>query len=265
VLYIDFEDDEAGVAGRLLTLGAKRALIAERFHYLRPHSALNAVTDTEDFGEVLRTYRPTLSVIDGITEAMAMFSLNPLDNLDVAKFGILTRGIAGESTAVVSLDHVKKDRESRGRYALGAVHKLNALDGAGYILENRHPFGIGIRGVSTVKIAKDRPAQLRVNALPSNGGLHWYGDLVLASRDEDFAEVSIEPPHERAEDFRPTVMMAKIATILSEHGPRSKRALRLLVPGKHETKDLALEYLIIDGYVTEKTPHALIKPYELKV
>ena len=103
---------------------------------------------------------------------------------------------------MASLDHVTKDREGRGRYAIGAVHKLNALDGGAYILENRHPFGVGRTGRSTVRVAKDRPGQLRRNALPSGNGLHWYGDLVLKSVDEDFAEVTIYP--------RPNVTMMMI-------------------------------------------------------
>jgi hypothetical protein len=263
VLYIDFEDDEGTVVGRLLTLSAARNLIEAQFHYLRPESPLYESRNLAALRDLAVEHRPTLAFLDGTTEAMTMHGLNPLDNVDAAKFGrLLPRRLASAGAAVANLDHVAKDREGRGRYAIGAVHKLNGLDGASYILENRQPFGIGLTGRSTIRIAKDRPGQLRRNSLPSTSSMHWYGDLVLESHGEEFAEVSVEPPHEKAEHFRPTIVMAKIAKALTDHGPMSKRSLRLLIQGKHEVKDQALEYLILDGYVTEQTPHALIKPYE---
>ena len=111
-------------------------------------------------------------------------------------------------------------------------------------------------------IAKDRPGQLRRNGLPSSGGMHWFGDLVLKSQGEDFAEVSIEPPHERDENFRPTILMERIAKALTVHGPfPSKNALEKAVPGRAQTIRDALAYLILDGYVSDSTPYALLRPY----
>lgn len=263
VLYLDFEDDEGGVVGRLLTLGLRREAIAARFHYVRPESPLGSGIHLDDLRQLTDAYKPTLAVLDGVTEAMTMHGLNPLDNVDAALFGrMLPRRLADTGCAVVNLDHVTKDREGRGRYALGAVHKLNGLDGGAYLLENRSPFGVGLTGRSTIKIAKDRPGQLRAHALPSSGGLHWYGDLVLVSHDQDYAEVSVEPPHEAPDDFKPTVLMQRVATLLAEKGPQSQRVICELTTGKALTIRSALAHLIADGYVSDKTPHSLLKPYE---
>lgn len=265
VLYLDFEDDQGTVAGRLLTLGASRSTIASHFHYLRPESPLGSGIHADDLHQLLEAHQPTLAVIDGVTEAMTMHGLNPLDNVDAARFGrILPRRLTVAGCAVANLDHVTKSSDSRGRYALGAVHKLNGLDGGAYLLENRSAFGVGLTGRSTIKIAKDRPGQLRAHALPSAGGLHWYGDLVLQSHGEDFAEVAIEPPHEAGDDFRPTIYMRRIADLLTEKGPLSQRIICELVRGKTPTIRTALAHLIADGYVTTKTPHQLLKPYDPK-
>jgi len=267
VVYIDFEDDEGGVVGRLLTLGVDRETIREYFHYLRPSDQLGTGVHRDDLHRVLSEHTPTLAILDGITEAMTMHGLNPLDNADAAKFGrMLPRYITEYGAASVSCDHVTKDRDGRGRYALGAVHKLNGLDGAQYTLENRTPFGIGLTGRSTIKLAKDRPGQLRKNGLPSSAGMVWYGDLMLASPGEglfvaEHTKVSIEPPHERAEDFRPTVLMGRIAGALTEHGPLAQRRVIAAVSGKTDAIRAALDCLILDGYVSEKTPHELLKPY----
>lgn len=263
VLYLDFEDDAGGVIGRLLTLGAHRDLIRTHFHYLRPDTPIGTGVHRDDLRTLVQQHRPTLAVLDGITEAMTLHGLNPNSNDDAATFNnLLPRPIAKTGAAVVSLDHVTKDRESRGKYALGAAHKLNALDGAQYLLENRSVFGIGLTGRSTIKIAKDRPAQLRKASQPTGQGLYWFGDLVLESHAEEFAEVSIEPPHERDENWRPHHVMGRVARALTQHGPLSQRKIIAAVGGKRQTAINALNFLILDGYVSEETPHELVKPYE---
>lgn len=263
VVYYDFEDDKGPVVTRLLTCGLSPASIEQFFHYQRPEQPLGSGIHLDDLNAVISEYRPTLGVIDGITEAMNMHGLDPLDNADAAKFGrILPRRITAHGTACVSLDHVTKSSETRGRYSIGAVHKLNAVDGAAYVLENRSPFGFGLTGRSTIRVAKDRPGQLRKHALPSTG-MHWYGDLVLTSHAEMFSELIVEAPHERA-DFRPTVLMTRISEAIQRHGPLSQRRMRAAVQGKNEAISTALELLILDGFVTEQSPHSLIKPYPEK-
>jgi hypothetical protein len=216
-----------------------------------------------DLHELLDTYHSTLVIVDGVTEAMTMHNLNPLDNVDVAKFnGQLIKPLTDSGAAVVSLDHVVKDRENRSRYALGGVHKLNVVTGAAYVLTNREPFGVGMTGRSTLAIAKDRPGQLRPFGVRSTGDLIWYGDLVLDSLGWDLAELSIEPAQARDDTFRPTKIMAAMTDLLAEKGPLAKRRILAGVSGKTSTKSDALDLLILDGYVSDKTPHELLKPYE---
>jgi hypothetical protein len=262
VVYMDFEDDEGGIVGRLLALGASRDSIRDRFAYIKPEESIAALGNREDLAQVLGDLHPTLAVLDGVTEAMAMHSLEMKDNTDIAVFGaLLPKWIASSGPATVALDHVVKDREQRGRYAIGGVHKLNGLNGAAYVLENRTPFTIGTVGRSTVYVTKDRPGQIRRHTLPASDRRHWFADLVMTSHNEAFVEVDLAPPTERAEDFRPTVLMARIAAALTEHGPLSQRRLMAAAKGKSESKREALDLLILDGYVSEKTPHGLLKPY----
>jgi AAA domain len=264
VVFLDFEDDEGGVVGRQLTIGTDKAAIRERFAYLRPEESIEALGNRDDLAQVLGDLRPTLVILDGVTEAMSLHGLEMKDNTDVARFGqLLPRWIADQGPATVALDHVVKDKEGRGRYSIGGVHKLNGLNGAAYLLENRTPFGIGVTGKSTVRIAKDRPGQLRRHALPSGSGLPWFGDLVLISHSEAVADVALAAPIERTDEtFRPTTVMAKIAKLLQEKGPQSQRTILALVGGKRDTAILALRTLIAEGYVSDKTPHALLKPYQ---
>lgn len=264
VIYLDFEDDRGPVVNRLLSLGADADAILERFHYIRPESPLSAVPNGSDIADVFQQYQPTLVILDGVTEAMTLHGLNPLDNADCAKFGrMLPRRMADLGAAVASLDHLTKSSEGRGRYAIGAVHKLNSLDGAAYLLENRTALGIGLVGRTTISIAKDRPGQLRRHALPRSGS-HWFADLVVDATDGDETciQVGIRPPDaEAGTDKKPTYLMAKVAAALGEHGTMSQRQIIAVVGGKRDYVIKALSLLQVEGYVSNKTPHELLKPY----
>lgn len=260
VVYIDFEDNEGGIVPRLVALGADPLDISARFHYLRPEDPVGTGIHADDLTGLLRDVRPSLGVIDGVTDALGLHGLDANSNADVAKFTrLLPRRITQAGAASVALDHLTKSTEGRGRYSIGGVHKLNGLDGAAYLLENRSPIGAGLSGKSTVRIAKDRPGQLRKHALPSAQNLPWMGDLIVDIDESGFAEGQIAAPAAKEDGFRPTVYMGRIMEAIEERGPLSKRMIRAAVKGKATTVDTALDALILDGYLTETTPHTRLK------
>lgn len=270
VVFVDFEDDAPGVVGRLLALGADRDHIRDRFAYIRPEDPLTIGFNRQEIGQALHDLRPTFVPVDGVTEGMAMHGMELKDNTDVAKFGrLLLRPIAELGAAVATLDHVVKDKEGRGRYAIGGVHKLNGLNGGMYVLENRTPFGVGLTGKSTVRIAKDRPGQLRRHALPHTSGMHWFADFVLKSHDETFAEAALYVPVEDNGPFRPTGVMKKVAAALAgARDPLGVNDIQDRVGGRKEVTRSAVACLVDEGYV-EVTPgpnraklHRLVKPFE---
>lgn len=252
VLYLDFEDDAGGVVGRLLALGARPDDVRARFHYVRPE-ARPTNTDLLDLGQLLHLH-PTLAIVDGVTEAMSLFGLELKDNTDVARFGrMLLRPLSASGAAVATLDHVVKSSEHRGRYSLGGVHKLNGLNGVMYVLENVRPFGVGVTGKSIVRIAKDRPAQLRRHALPHSSGMHWFADLVIASQCEEFAEAQLRPPAPRADDDHQAeaegkrlaeLQTAILAALAKARQPLSKAEVEDRVTGKAADKRRALAALV---------------------
>lgn len=269
VVFIDFEDDALGVVRRLLALGANARDISDRFAYIRPEEPLGVRLNRQDLAQAIFDLRPTFVPIDGVTEGMSMHGLELKDNTDVATFGrMLMRPIAEQGAAVATLDHVVKDKEGRGRYAIGGAHKLNGLNGAMYMIENRSPFGLGVDGRSTVRIAKDRPGQLRRHALPHSSGLHWFADLVLKSHDETFTEGCLYPPVEHTGPFRPTTLMVKVSEALARAPqPLSVREVQDRVTGNSSTIRAALAALVDEGYVTVEGGarnarlHRLVKPF----
>ncbi|MFS0883979.1 AAA family ATPase [Aeromicrobium sp. 179-A 4D2 NHS] len=264
VVYVDFEDDEGGIVNRLLAMQLGPDLIRARFHYLRPTVALGTGINLDDLRGLLTTVEPSLVVLDGVTEAMTLHGMDPLNNKDIATFGrILPRPIADVGPAVVCLDHVVKSTESRGRYALGGVHKLNGLDGAAFVLESRKPLGIGLTGITTVRIAKDRPGQLRKHGLPGRDGMFWFADLRVTTEVEGMTEVEVVAPESKSETtMRPTRVMANICQALADKGDMSGRQIEAVVTGKSRTIRDAIALLQVEGYVSNGTPIRLIKPFE---
>ncbi|MFH9413992.1 DnaB-like helicase N-terminal domain-containing protein [Streptomyces rochei] len=272
VAYLDFEDSEAGVVSRLLLIGANPDDIARLFHYVRPGSTPTPV-QLRQFIARIGDVGPSLIIVDGVTEAMVMLGLELTDNSEVAKFGrMLLRPLADTGAAVVPLDHVVKSTESRGRYALGGVHKLNAVDGVQYMLEAVRPFGINTEGRSRLRIAKDRPAQIRRHALPGGRNpMHWFADLVIRSEGEEFAEAHLYPPVQHNDDPQETAAVkdkaaqeeadikdreaAVLDALAKATEPMSKNALEELIPGRASVTRRALTRLVHAGrVVTEQGP-----------
>lgn len=269
-LYLDFEDDAGGIVGRLLTMGVNRDAIRDRFAYIRPEEPIINQGNKSALIEVLADLRPTLAVIDGVTEAMSMHGLELKDNKDVALFGrMIQRPIAESGAATVALDHVVKDREQqRGGYAIGGVHKLNGLNGAMYLLENKTAFGIGRTGESRLFVRKDRPGQLRRNALSRGEGRFLYATMCVESHDESFAEWSLKPPEELSDQpFRPTAVMGKVSrALVAAPGGLSGKSVETAVTGKNDVIRLALEMLVSEGYAVKEKQgaayiHKSVKPF----
>jgi hypothetical protein len=264
VVFIDPEDDEASVVGRMLLLGAEPAHILERFHYIRPEEPLgpNAVLLDELLGDI----KPSFAVVDGVTEAMVMHGLNPLDNADCAKFGrMLPRRLAACGAAVAASDHVRKDGDS-SRYSIGAVHKLNGLNGAAYVLENKEAFGFGRSGTSRLYLAKDRPGQLRRHSRPSKAGLFLFGEFVMESLEGGVHNHAYVRPAEIGEQsmpFRPTLLMQRVSdTLIANPAGLSQNAVETLTTGKASGIRTALELLVNEAYVIKvKNVHKSVKPF----
>jgi hypothetical protein len=147
VLYLDFEDSAPTIVSRLRALGVTDDRIRDGFIYIRPHEPL---TDgaARDALDAAFAREPELVVIDGVTEALTIHGLDLGDNADVARWLELLPRLAGRSgAAVVLVDHVVKAPEARGRYALGAQHKLAGVDVA-YSLAVVEPFARGAPGWS---------------------------------------------------------------------------------------------------------------------
>jgi len=161
VIYIDFESDASDVVTRLKALGVSRANLLQYFSYIRPEGARDA--DDPYWQAILEPNSATLIIIDGVTESLTMWGGESKDNDAITRWmRLFPRTVATASgAAVVLIDHITKNAETRGRFAIGGQAKLATIDGAAYLVEPLEALAPGRTGTLTMRVTKDRPGFVR--------------------------------------------------------------------------------------------------------
>jgi hypothetical protein len=237
VLWIDYEDDDRTVVARLWAAGATDEAIALRLTYLRPDEPLQDrhgrwTNGGLDFAELVAGNTYDLAVIDGVTEAMVTEGLELGDNADIAVWlrRLPRRIVAETGAATACIDHVTKNREDRGRYAIGGQHKLAGLDGAAYTFELVRPFARPTgtdpaTGVVVIKVAKDRGGWVRAQAMDGRVAV-----MNLASYPDGTITIDLDPPGQR--DTVDLAVVGRILTYLAAYDGSSQRRIEENVEGK---------------------------------
>lgn len=247
VLYLDYEDSLAGIVGRLMALGADPADVVDRFLYLKQDGPFGTAEKLE-LGGRLKVLNPDLVILDGVAEALSRDGLSEDRATEVVEWiEKLPRWLARTGAAVVMLDHVAKDKETRGRWARGSSAKLAAVDGAAYEVNVVTAFSRHKAGRVDLKVAKDRPGSFELGSIAATVKItpHADGERVVL---ELVPAESIKP----SDPFRPTATMKRISDELERSKiPVSAKGLRLLIPGaKPKTVAEALARLQSEGWVT---------------
>ena len=261
VLYVDFEDNQRGVLARLRSLGVEDNTIEKRFGYIRPAERLN-LQAWEHLDAVL-SHQPSLVICDGVTEAMVLEGLNLVDNRDVAEFlERLPRRITRAGPAVLLLDHVGRNKDARGRFAIGAQAKLAGIDGAAYSIEVSEPFGRNKTGRARLQLQKDRIGFVSEHSIGSKRDIA----AVIATSMDGKVEIHLEPPAD-PEKWKPTRLMELVSEAVETTPGMTTNQLVSLVNGRREYKIQAISNLVAEWYVrTEPGPrnallHHSEKPY----
>jgi hypothetical protein len=264
VVMIDFEDHAAGVLDRLLQLGVRLDQVLAHFAYIRPDEPLTD-SNLADLLEAI-TADTVLVIIDGVTDGMVTDGLDPLSNKDAAKWmQRLPKRLNAAGPAVVILDHVTKAKDSRGRFAIGAQHKLAGITGVALTLETVTQLSRTAPGLSRLKVSKDRLGHVR--ALAAAGQL---AELHVTPDGQGAIKVTLKATDQQADGgrFRPTNLMEKVSRLLEDAGePISTVRIINAIPSKADHVRLAINALVADGYAERQAGprnaqlHALLKPY----
>ena len=270
VLYLDFEDTAGSIVARLLALGVDRATLApdaRLFAYVNPDDPMSYQARAEVV-DVLDRGGYDLIGLDGVNAAMGLFGLAINSNDDATKFShTLLRMLVKTGATVVTVDHVGKDKENRGKGAVGAQAKRAMIGGSLIGVEVLAPFGRGQTGKLRLTVDKDRPGHVRGFAENSKN----VGIAVLESGSNGSVRVRIEPPGSAAaavqvrEPWRPTVVMEKVSRMLSTvDGMLSQTAIEKTVGGQQATVRRAVDVLVEEGYVSRHAGprNSLLHRYE---
>jgi hypothetical protein len=258
VLYLDFEDSPARIVGRLLALAARPGAILDHFAYARPCDPIKAAA----LDELYRDRTDRLAVIDGVTNAYSLLGLDADSNADASRFlAIVARPLADRGAAVVLVDHVTKSRETRGRFPIGAQHKLAGVALA-LSVEVVNPPSRQRAGLVKLKVEKDRHGHVRghaqsgvvalVRITPADGG--------------DRVTVTLDAPDATTSDgtFRPTFLMERISQLVERAPGIAAKAIRDGVQGKNSAIDTGLRVLIAEGYIEQRHDGPAHRHYPLR-
>jgi hypothetical protein len=247
VLFIDYEDTAGAAVNRLLQLGVPEDYLRHQFVYVKPDGPLMDKSGRVAGPTLARmlAVAPTLSIIDSVGESIAYEGLNPSADEDVAQwFRLLPRPLARTGSSVFGMDHLAKDTEKRGLWAIGSQRKLAAIDGAAYNVQVIKAPTKGSDGHLKLLCAKDRH------------GTHQRGATIAAIHitDQDGGvAVELRP---MPTTFRPTHLMERISRLVEEEPGLSGKKIEAGVKGNNDAKRLALRMLTEEGFLrTEPIPN----------
>jgi hypothetical protein len=268
VVYVDFEDDENTVVGRILDLGVLKHLLGlDTFRYVRPEGP----PSSESVAELL--WFPSgpadLLIYDGWTEGAALLGQDIMNQDDIAKWRLaLVKPALAVGAATLTTDHVVKNVDQRGRYGIGAQHKLAGLTGVMFTMEVVETWGKGSRGVSRVLVTKDRNGGLRPHGVPYKANVTHIGNLVGDASMGVMASVDLWPAQQAQESG--TVephgpprqlgrQVADVSALLQQRkaeglGPLGSNDIVERIKGRANAIRAALSWLVDDKGDVKVTP-----------
>jgi hypothetical protein len=242
VVLIDFEMGPWDAKTRLRELGATDDELGG-FLYVEPESpAVPAST------ERLVGLEPSLVIVDAAAGAFQLESFDDNARRDVERWAarwVTPFWKAGIATIV--LDHVVKNAEMRGNYAIGSERKVGGAD-VHLGFEVVHPIKRGGTGLYKIVTHKDRGGYLKRGKLaefeldsdPETNAITWAFKATVEGDDEH--------------PFRPTVKMEQASRWLErqmeENVPMSH--IETGVGGKRDLARLAIQIMVDEGYLTER-------------
>jgi hypothetical protein len=255
VIYIDFESDASDVVGRMKSLGVSRANLLQYFTYIRPDGPRDA--DDPYWQAILEPDSAELVIIDGVTESLTMWGGETKDNDAITRWmRIFPRTVATASgAAVVLIDHITKNAETRGRFAIGGQAKLATIDGAAYLVEPLEALAPGRTGTLTMRVTKDRPGFIRKIA-----GMWRKSDrtqeaavfTIDSTRAQMEYVIGVPIAEDELESNKEFKKQKEVAEFIHNHPGASRRLVAEGITGSKDAIGERLSDLVAGGWVENR-------------
>jgi hypothetical protein len=232
---VDLEMGPVAARTLLAELGASEAELAD-VYYVEPDAP-----PTEADLEAMLAAGVTLAIVDSAAGAYALSGLDDNQRKDAetwARTWLHRLWQAGVTT--LTIDHVAKDVDGRGKWAIGSERKVGGVD-VHLGLHVVRPLSRGSSGLVRITAHKDRPgflarqhaaAELEIDSEAYTNALTWT-----------FREASGEDG-----GWRPTLLMERVLEYLAKHPePVSRSTLANAVRGKRQFVLQAIDELLTEG------------------
>jgi hypothetical protein len=204
---------------------------------------------------------PALAILDGLTEALALEGVDLISNTGVANWirEIPRRTAHTTGAGVLIIDHVPHEADRM----IGAQHKKAGIDVA-YHIRAVDAAGRGQRGLSKIKVTKDRPGYVRPHALEPKKKESDIAEVILEDLEPGVVSMSIRSPVR----WLPVEVMEDVSKVLeSEDGLSQKKIIQRL-RYRPKTVREAIRLLSEQGYIRleggtagSATYHWFLKPF----
>jgi GNAT superfamily N-acetyltransferase len=240
IVLIDFEMGQWDARRRLIELGATMPELAA-IAYVEPSERAEGTVI-----ERLVALEPGLVIIDAAAGAFDIQALDDNKRQDVERFArVFVHPFWRAGIATIVLDHVVKNAEARGKYAIGSERKVGGAD-VHLGFEVVTPIKRGGHGLYKIVTHKDRGGFLKRGKL---------AEFELVSDPQSHAiRWTLKAPAEGDEEhpFRPTTLMEKVSRYLElQPDPVPMGAVEEAVSGSRDYVRLAIQTLVDDGFVVE--------------
>jgi hypothetical protein len=240
IVLVDFEMGEYDAKRRFRELGATDEEL-ELVAYVEPQSPATPLAI-----ERLAQIEPGLVIIDAAAGAFAAEGLDDNSRRDVELWAqAWVNPFWRANIATLVLDHVTKNAETRGNYAIGSERKVGGVDvHIGFsVIDPIKRGGAGRYKIVTHKdrggfLKRGKLAEFALRSDPATHSISWEF--------EPFTEADEEHP------FRPTHLMEKVSRFVEmQPAPVSRNEVEKAVAGKAEALRTALDVLTGEGYLEE--------------
>lgn len=240
-VHVDFEMGPTSTRRMLTDLGATSDELKRCLYFEPEHPP-----ELEDL-EYITGEAATFAIIDALAGAFDVSSLDDNQRRDVERFGaVWVRPLWERGVTTLLLDHVTKNGETRGKYAIGSERKIGQAD-VHLGLEAVTSLSRGSDGLFRIVTHKDRPgfltrphaAELDLHSDPDTHAITWrFKQAEATDADRD--------------SWRPTVLMDRAAGYLRDQtGPCTRNDIAAAISGKRKYALDAINYLIADGVAEE--------------
>ncbi|MBB2770552.1 UNVERIFIED_ORG: hypothetical protein GGE11_001447 [Mycolicibacterium obuense] len=193
VLMIDLDHNGApSTVHRLLALGVRATDLRNPnlFRYCEPEDAAEVRQVVKDS----QSWRPAVAVVDSIGELLPMCgsNSNSADEFTVMHTKVL-KPLAKAGAAVLAVDHLAKNADSRAVGPGGTAAKRRAIGGTSLRVKVKQPFTPGHGGSATLIVNKDRHGGLRAHC-PVGDREPVAGTFKLLAFTEGALAWVIDPP-----------------------------------------------------------------------